>query len=77
VSERLWSDDQKIIRHSTGGIILKFSATSRQEVISWVLSFGTQAELIAPEDLRWEFREKLGKMSMTYAQGSSSQMASP
>ena len=57
VSERTWSDDQKVTTHRDGGLDLEFTATSRPEVISWVLSFGRDAELLAPADLRKEFLE--------------------
>jgi len=55
VSERTWSDDQKLTTRGDGSLELEFTATSRPEVISWVLSFGRDAELLTPADLREEF----------------------
>lgn len=52
IEERVWSRDQKITRHKDGSVTLEFTATSRPEVLAWVLSFGGEAVLRAPEDLR-------------------------
>lgn len=71
VAERIWSDDQKILHHRNGGLMLKFTASSRQEVISWVLSFGKQAELLAPENLRAEFLRLLKETADIYERGGS------
>jgi predicted DNA-binding transcriptional regulator YafY len=66
VKERQWSADQTFSHLPDGGIILEFTATSRPEVISWVLSFGPRASLLAPEDLREEIKGALGEMANTY-----------
>jgi predicted DNA-binding transcriptional regulator YafY len=58
VRERIWSDDQTITPQPDGGIILTFTSTSRLETLSWVLSFGGEAELLKPEELRAELRER-------------------
>lgn len=59
VSERTWSDDQVIERHHDGRAILTFTATSAFEVIAWVLSFGVDAELLTPLELRLQMRQTL------------------
>lgn len=48
VSERNWSDDQKVKTQHDGSLEMEFTATSRPEVISWVLGFGREAELLEP-----------------------------
>ncbi len=75
VAERTWSDDQKILHHRAGGLTLKFTASSRQEVISWVLGFGKQAELLAPEDLRVELLRSLQETADIYGRGGSGKKA--
>lgn len=62
VRERTWSDDQKIEYHADGGLTLAFTATSKPEVISWVLSFGGEVELLEPAALRNDLRKRLDKM---------------
>jgi len=48
VSERIWSPDQKIHKNN-GKTKLSFNASSKPELISWVLSFGAEAKLIEPK----------------------------
>lgn len=52
VRERVWSDDQTIEDLEDGSILLTFTSTSELETLSWVLSFGGEAELLEPEGLR-------------------------
>jgi predicted DNA-binding transcriptional regulator YafY len=66
VKERKWSEDQTISPLPDGGIILEFTATSRPEVVSWVLSFGPDASVLAPEDLRDEIKGAVGEMMNNY-----------
>ena len=66
VQERIWSEDQTISPSPEDGIILEFTATSRPEVVSWVLSFGREASLLAPEDLREDIKEAVEKMLKSY-----------
>lgn len=68
VAERVWSKDQKIRQRKDGSLVLTFSSTSRQEVISWVLSFGPDAELMEPKDLREEMKEKAKSIMERYTQ---------
>lgn len=66
VKERKWSEDQTISPRPDGGIILEFTATSRPEVVSWVLSFGPEASVLAPEDLRDEIKGAVSEMVNNY-----------
>jgi len=66
VRERQWSEDQTISPLPDGGIILEFTATSRPEVVSWVLSFGPKALVHAPEDLREEIKGAVSEMVNNY-----------
>ncbi len=68
VAERTWSPGQKLTRRKDGTLILTFNTTSRFEVISWVLGFGPDAELLEPEDLRREVREKVEAIAERYAE---------
>jgi predicted DNA-binding transcriptional regulator YafY len=68
VAERTWSDDQTLTRRPDGGVVLEFTATSAFEVLAWVLGFGAEAELLAPQDLRTQMRQKLASMLEPYLQ---------
>ena len=56
ILEREWHKDQQIEQREDGSVYLKFSSNQRQQVSSWVMSFGTAVEVLAPESLRDEIR---------------------
>ena len=66
VRERVWSGDQEIRELPDGGVTLAFTATSRPEVLAWVLSFGGEATLRAPADLREELVARLRVMTKAH-----------
>ena len=68
IEERTWSEDQKLIRSRDGKVVLSFSTTSRLEVISWVLSFGGEAELLSPKDVRLELVGKITNTMSRYSE---------
>ena len=70
VSERRWSPDQRIRRMNDSTIRIAFSASSAHELISWVLSFGTEARLIRPQMLVENLKVMLMKMETRYIDGS-------
>ena len=66
VAERTWSPDQRIRKGRGASLQLTFTSTSRLEVISWVLSFGPDAELLEPKELREEIMERIKEMAARY-----------
>ncbi|MCX5849656.1 MAG: WYL domain-containing protein [Deltaproteobacteria bacterium] len=66
VAERIWSPDQEIIKKGKNKIILKFTASSEPELISWLLSFGEEAILIKPNWLVKELKGKIVKLAKCY-----------
>lgn len=58
IQERIWSDDQSIRLYQNGNVDLEFTANSWWEVRSWVLSFGSNAKVIYPKELREEVVEE-------------------
>jgi predicted DNA-binding transcriptional regulator YafY len=66
VSERIWSPDQEIIKKGENKIILKFTASSEPELISWLLSFGEEATLLKPNWLVKELKSKIAKLLDCY-----------
>ena len=49
-----------------GSVYLKFSSNQRPQVSSWVMSFGTAVEVLAPESLRDEIRANAEKILEKY-----------
>ncbi len=66
VSEREWSPDQKIVKKGKNKIMLKFTASSEPELISWILSFGEDATLIKPTRIVKELKSKIAKLTDCY-----------
>ncbi|EGB14650.1 hypothetical protein DND132_1442 [Pseudodesulfovibrio mercurii] len=66
VSERVWSEDQAVTLRKDGSLDLAMSATSRSEVLAWVLGFGELAEILEPAELREAIAEKMESMLAAY-----------
>jgi predicted DNA-binding transcriptional regulator YafY len=66
VEERTWSAEQSFKRRPDGSLVLTFKARSRLEVLSWVLSFGARAEILAPGWLRAEMVRAVRALSLAY-----------
>lgn len=69
VRERIWSKDQVIEETGDGSIVLEFTATSKSEVLSWVMSFAPQAELLSPQEWRAEIVHMLKSAVGIHAAG--------
>lgn len=68
ITERVWHPTQKITKLRGGGVELHFTAGGRMEILSWILSWGDQVELLEPAELRREITEKARTMAEMYAQ---------
>lgn len=66
VAERCWSPDQEIIPKGKNKIILKFTASSRPELIGWLLSLGAEAKVLKPDWLVKEMKAKMAAMAKCY-----------
>ncbi len=65
-AERIWSQDQKITKLKGDKILLVFTATSENEVIEQLLSFGCQAKLLKPASLVKAIKEIVKNMHIEY-----------
>ena len=52
VAERVWHPTQVVEPQTDGGLILRFRAGGRFEIVRWILGWGDAAEVLAPTDLR-------------------------
>ena len=66
VPEYHWSDQQKIEEINENEIIFKVKTGSREEIKKWVLGYGAEAEVLAPEDLKAEIQQEIEKMLENY-----------
>lgn len=66
VREKRWHDTQEIQEQGDGGLVLKFQTSGLGEVKRWVLQYGGEAEVIAPENLRVACRTEISVMASIY-----------
>ncbi len=66
VQERTWSMDQTIEEKEDGKIDLTFSASSEEEVLSWILSHGQEARVMEPDWLIEEVVEQVNNIKKNY-----------
>ena len=67
VSERQWHPSQKIERLADGTIDLAMDVGPGDELASWVLSFGADAEVLEPAPLRAQVTRALDGARARYA----------
>lgn len=68
VPERIWSPDQQVVKKKGGNVKLTFTASSKPELMAWVLSFGDEAKLIKPNWLVDEVRQTVERMQKGYSE---------
>jgi len=66
VAERIWSPDQRIQQLPGGKIHLSFSASSKPELVAWLLSFGDEARLLEPDWLVEKVKGQITRMGKNY-----------
>lgn len=58
VKRRRWHPSQSIKPGAEGGLELSMRVAGTTELLSWVLGFGAEAEVLSPPDLRASLREE-------------------
>ena len=66
IKERRWAKDQKTIDQPNGSVILEMKTSGWWDVKRWVLSFGAEAEVLEPEQLREEIAGEFEAAGMLY-----------
>ena len=59
IKERTWSKTQKIEDQEDGSIILSMRTSSWWDVKRWVLSYGREAKVLEPEELKKEIIDEV------------------
>ena len=68
IRERQWHPSQRIEELPSGELILRLNVGGVDEVKRWVMSYGSHAEVVEPEDLRREIKEETEKMAKIYGE---------
>jgi predicted DNA-binding transcriptional regulator YafY len=58
IREKVWHGTQKQQREADGGVVLELSLRSFVEVRRWILSWGGECEVLAPEELKADIRRE-------------------
>lgn len=67
VREDPWHDDQQLDEHDDGTALLTVASAHPRELMPKLLSFGAEAEVLAPETFRQAVAEVVAKLAQTYA----------
>jgi predicted DNA-binding transcriptional regulator YafY len=68
IKEKIWHHTQEIEPQKDGSIIFSAEVAGTEEVKHWVLSWGSQAEVIEPGFLREEIAQELKNCLKKYSQ---------
>ncbi len=66
VQEKRWHDTQQLHLQPDGSLIAEFQLSSTVELKSWILSFGEDAEILSPQDLREKVKKELENLLARY-----------
>lgn len=66
VRERSWALQQRITENEDGSIMLEMKSSGWRDVKSWILSYGADAKVIEPEEMRKEIGHELATMRAWY-----------
>ena len=66
VRERIWHPTQELREIEGGGIEISVEVPINYEIISWIMGFGSAAEVIEPESLRKQIMEEHLRASKQY-----------
>jgi predicted DNA-binding transcriptional regulator YafY len=66
VTETIWHHTQKVRRHQDGSITLKFQVDGLNEIVRWVLGWGSRVKVIRPVELRDRVLDELNKSIRAY-----------
>ena len=66
ISEYIWCEDQNIYPAEEEGVIFEGTFPLSPETRTWVLSMGSQVEIIEPMELKKQIREEIEKMWEKY-----------
>ena len=59
ITEKTWSRTQHLTPHPDGSLTLTMTTSGRRDVKRWIMSFGKEATLLEPEDLKTEIEDEL------------------
>lgn len=74
IMEHSWHKSQQLCPTDDGGVMLSMELSVFDEIKSWVLGFGVNAEVLEPLELREEIQQSISQMHARYAWSESAEM---
>lgn len=66
IQEKIWHRSQRLLPQSDGAVIFESEVAGTQEIKHWIMRWGKEAEVLAPEGLRIEVRNEARAMAACY-----------
>ena len=66
IQSRTWHPSQKIKELKDGRILLSMTASGKEEIKAWILSFGPKAMVLSPKHFREEIRAEISQALAVY-----------
>ncbi|RLF92857.1 WYL domain-containing protein, partial [Thermococci archaeon] len=66
ISEQIWHPAQDVINNADGSLCLKFPVADYREIKREILRYGSEVEVLYPEELRDEVKKEIEKMKKIY-----------
>lgn len=66
ILERQWHKNQESHQNEDGSVYLSFESNQTQEILFWILKFGSQVKVLAPESLKQTVFEEHKKAASLY-----------
>lgn len=66
IRERGWHPSQRIEEREDGGLVLRLTVASEDDLVRWVLGYGRHVEVLEPAELRERVAEELRAAAETY-----------
>ncbi|MBN2090425.1 WYL domain-containing transcriptional regulator [candidate division KSB1 bacterium] len=67
IREKQWHPTQKLTPLADGSLLLELEVAGLSEVKRWILQYGAEVEVLAPQELREEMKKEIDKMKMIYS----------
>jgi predicted DNA-binding transcriptional regulator YafY len=67
IKGRRWSADQQLTENPDGSLTLAMTTSGRADVIRWLLSYGSSAEILDPQEIRQAILSELKAASSLYS----------
>ena len=68
IQEKIWHQSQRLVPQKDGAVIFESEVAGTQEIKHWIMRWGKEAEVLAPERLRTEIRDEARAMAASYAE---------